>query len=132
MVEDQFRDNAQATFMGGAQESLEIVQRAAFGMHAGIVRDVVTVVAHRRRIEREQPDGGDAEIAQIIELARQAGKIPYPVTIAVIERAYAQLVKDRILVPQRIIGQPIVVAVLHACLVTSRMWAGSTAGSSRT
>ena len=44
------------------EELLEVVERAVVRVDVGVVGDVVAVVLERRRVERQQPDGGDAEV----------------------------------------------------------------------
>ena len=57
----------------------KVAQRAVVGVDARVVGDVVAVVAQRRGVERQQPDGGDAEVVQVVELARSGPrKSPMP------------------------------------------------------
>ena len=60
------------------QKILEIAQRAVGGVDVRVIGDVVAVVAPRRRTERQHPDGGDAEILQVIELLVRPAKSPMP------------------------------------------------------
>ena len=78
----------------------EVVERAVGRVDVGVVGDVVAVVAQRRRIERQQPEGGDAQVLQVVELLRQPAEVADAVAVAVEERADVQLVDDRVLVPQ--------------------------------
>ena len=66
-------------------------------MDVRVIGDVVAVVAQRRRKKRKQPQAGDAEVLQIIELLNQARKIADAVVIAVGEGADVQLIDDRVL-----------------------------------
>ena len=66
-----------------------------------VIGDVVAVVAQRRRIERQQPDRGHAEVLQIVELRGKPAEIADAVAVAVVERADVELVDDRVLVPLR-------------------------------
>jgi hypothetical protein len=99
VVEDQLGDHAQAAAMRLAQQHLEVAQRAVGVVDGGIVGDVVAVVAQRRRIERQQPQRGDAEVAQVIEPLREAPEVADAVGVAVAEGLGVQLVDDRVLVP---------------------------------
>src|SRR5690348_900554 len=69
-------------------------------MNIRIVGSIVAVVAPRGREEGQQPDGGDAQILQVIESAGQPTKIAHPVVFAVAERANVYLVDDRVFVPE--------------------------------
>ena len=82
------------------QERLEVLQCAVTRMNRSVIRDVVTVVAQRRRIKGQQPDGGDSQFLQIIEPLRQAGEIADAVAVAVAKRAHVQLINDGIFVPE--------------------------------
>ena len=54
-----------------------------FGSHAVELRHVVAVVPVRGRVERLQPDAGDAEAGQIVEPAGQPREVPDAVAVAV-------------------------------------------------
>ena len=84
-------------------ERLEIVERAVARMDVPVVGDVVAVVLERRGEERQQPQAGDAEPLQVVELLRQAGEVADAVVVAVEERLDVRLVDDRVLVPERIV-----------------------------
>src|SRR6185369_1543615 len=47
----------------------------------------------------------DAERLQIVELLQQAREVPDAVVVAVVERLDGQLVDDRVLVPERVVGE---------------------------
>jgi hypothetical protein len=102
VIDHQLGDHAQPALMGRAQEQSEIGQRAVGGMDPGVASDVVAVVAQRRGIERQEPQRGDAQLAEMIELGGQAPKVPDPVVVAVVEGADVQFVDDRVLVPERV------------------------------
>ena len=57
---------------------LKSSQRAVDRIDRRVVRNVVPVVAERRRIEGEQPEARDAEVVQIRELLGQPRKSPMP------------------------------------------------------
>ena len=103
VVDHQLGDDPQAAAMCLAQEDAEVIQRAQVGIDALVVGDVVAVVAQRRRVEGQQPERRDAQIVQVVEPLRQAGEIADAVAVAVVERADAQLVDDRVLVPERVV-----------------------------
>ena len=85
VVEDQFGDHPQAARVRLAQERLEIVQRAVDRVDGVIIGDVVAVVLERRGIKRQQPEGRDAEVLEVIQLLRQPAKIADAVGVAVVE-----------------------------------------------
>ena len=75
-------------------------------MHVEVVGDVVAVVAQGRREERQQPDAGDAQILQVVELLDQALEIADAVVVAVVERLDVQLVDDGVFVPRGSLALP--------------------------
>ena len=91
--------------MGRVQESLEVFQVPVAGVDRSVVGDIVAVVTQRRREERHQPDGGDAEFLQVIQLLFQPLEVADSVSIAVAEGADVDLVDDRVLVPEHILLQ---------------------------
>ncbi len=105
VVDDQLGDDAQAAPMGLVQQSLEIVDGAVNGIDAGVVGDVVAVVAQRRGIKGQQPNGRDAEVLQVIELLDDAEEIADAVAVAVAKGADVQFVDDGVLVPEGIVIQ---------------------------
>ena len=102
VIEHHFGEDADAAAMRLLQKVLEIAQRAIGGMDIVVVGDVVAVVAPGRREERQQPDGGDAQVLQVIELFGETAKVAHAVVVAVVEGAHVDFVDDRVLVPQRI------------------------------
>ena len=104
VVDDELGDDAQAAPLGFRDEAAEILHRAEIGIDVAVVGDVVAVVAAGRGIERQQPERGDAEILQIVELLGQPGEIADAVIVAVDERLDVQLVDDGVLVPELVAG----------------------------
>ncbi len=103
VVDHELGDDADATGVRRRHEAAEVAHGAVGGIDRGVVGDVVAVVAQRRGVERQQPDGGDAELVQIIELLHQAGEIPDPVIVGIEERLDVQLVDDGVLVPEPVV-----------------------------
>ena len=88
--------------VGLADEQAEVLARAVAGVDAVVVGDVVAVVAQRRRVERQEPEAGDAQVLEVVELLDQAGEVAHPVVVAVEERLDVQLIDDGIFVPERV------------------------------
>jgi hypothetical protein len=102
VIEDQLGDDPEIAPMRLAHESAELGARAVGGVDVVVVGDVVAVVAARGRIERQQPHGVDAEILDVLELARETGEIPAAIVVAVEEGADVHLVDHGVLEPQGI------------------------------
>ncbi len=67
MIDHQFRNDADAAFVGGGDEALYIRQGAVVRVDAAIVRDVVAIIQTRRRVKRQQPDGVHTQIGDIVQ-----------------------------------------------------------------
>jgi hypothetical protein len=121
-----------------AQHRAEVAQGAVGLVHLAVVGDVVAVVAQRRGVERQQPQRGDAELLEVVELAEQAAEVPDAVAVAVGEGAHVHLVDDGVLVPERGLGvgsdglRNTHVAIAPVAGSMRKMWAGVTSGSSIT
>ena len=104
VVDDQLGDDAQVAALGFLHEAAEIPHRAEGGIDVAVVGDVVAVVAAGARIERQQPQRGDAEVVQVVEPLGQPGEIADAVAVAVGECLDVQLIDDGVLVPQPVVG----------------------------
>ena len=102
VIENQLGDDPQVTPVRLAHEGAELRPRAVLRVDVAVVGDVVAVVAPRGGVERQQPQCVDAEVLDVVELARQAGEVAAAVVVAVEEGADVHLVDDRILEPQGI------------------------------
>src|SRR5216684_311922 len=86
--------------LGFLHEAAEVLHRSEVGVYVAVFRDGVTVVASGRRIEWQQPEGGDAQILQIVELFRQSDEVADAVAVAVRKSLDVKLVDDGILEPE--------------------------------
>jgi len=67
-----------------------------------VVRDIVAIIAKRRREKWHQPYRADPQFLEVIELLFKPEEIPDPIAVAVVECADMNLIYDRVLVPKRI------------------------------
>jgi hypothetical protein len=67
MIYDEIDDHADAALFAAVRKFDEIPQRAVARVDAVIVGDVVAVILAGRRLERHQPDGGDAKPVKIVK-----------------------------------------------------------------
>ncbi len=104
VIDDQLRDHADIPPVRLPQELSEIRQGAVLGVDVEIVGDVIAVVKQRRWVERQQPQGGHPQIADVVQLPDQALEVADAVAGAVVKRFHVQLVDDRVFVPERLIG----------------------------
>src|SRR6185437_9447028 len=68
VIDDEFRKNLQATPVRGINELAKIFEVAVFWVNAFVIGDVVAVVLQWRRIKWQQPNAGDAQIFEVVEL----------------------------------------------------------------
>jgi hypothetical protein len=104
VIDHELGDDPQATPFRLADKTAEILHRAEIGIDRSVVGDVVAVVATGRGVERQQPDRVDAEFLQIVELVGQACKVADAVVIGIGERLHMELVDDRVLEPELVLG----------------------------
>ncbi len=106
VIDDELDEHAEAALVRRREEALEIVDRAVARMDRGVIGDVVAVVAQRGREAGQQPQAGDPEPLQVVELLDQAREVADAVVVAVEERLDGQLVDDGVLVPERVQRPP--------------------------
>ena len=146
--QDELGDHAHAPPVRLTQEVAEVAQAPVGGMDLPVVRNVVAVVTERRRIEGQEPEGGDAQALQVVELLDQTLEVADPVAVAVTKGTNVRLVNDGVLVPGGLVAQrlgirgasfPCHLGGGHGVTATgprswrsARMWQGATEGSSET
>ena len=102
VIDDQLGDDPDPALVRLAQERAEVAQRAVARVDPLVVRDVVPVVTQRRRVEGQQPEAGDAEPLEVVELLREPGEVADAVRGRVAEGPHVRLVDDRVFVPERV------------------------------
>ena len=82
--------------VGLGDESIEVGFGPEQRIDPFVVADVVAEVEPRRRVDRRQPDGVDAETvrAEVVEVVDDARQVADPVAVAVGEAARVDLVDD--------------------------------------
>ena len=100
VVDDQVRDHPDAAVMGGPEELDEVGHRAEARVDPEQVGHVVPVVTVGCRVERHQPQAGDAELGEVVDAAGQSGEVADPVTVGVLVGLDVDAVDDRLLPPQ--------------------------------
>jgi hypothetical protein len=99
VVQHKLADDADPPSVRLGEEVPDVGQGAVVRVDTHVVGRVVAVVASRRGEEGEEPQGGDPEVDEVVELLDQAPEIADPVAVAVAIRADGDLVDDRVLVP---------------------------------
>jgi hypothetical protein len=70
------------------------------------VRNVVTAVFQRRRIERGEPQRINPQPFQVVELADEPRNVSNAVTVRIVEGANHHLIEDGTAVPLRVMIEP--------------------------
>src|SRR5437870_13764159 len=68
-------------------------------MNIGVIGNVIAKIGHRRRVNRREPDGVNAEPAQVIQLAGDTREVSYPIPIAIEKTAWVDLINHARLPP---------------------------------
>ena len=84
----------------GADELDEVPEVAQPRVDAVEVGDVVAVVAVGRRVERHQPDAGDAEVGEVVDALGQPAEVAAAVAVGVEVGLDVEAVDDGVLPPQ--------------------------------
>src|SRR5262249_21845487 len=71
-------------------------------MDAAVIGDVVAVISQRRGKEWQEPQAGDPELLEVIELLDQPREITDAVAVGIEESLDVRFVDDRVLVPEGI------------------------------
>ncbi len=80
---------------------VEIGQRAEERVDIAVVGDVVAEVGHRRWVEGRDPEGIDAEPAQVVKSFGDAAQVAGAVAVAVLEASWVDLINDAALPPRK-------------------------------
>src|SRR5579884_1286542 len=99
MIGDKVQDELEVTLMGLLKQGVQVLQGPEERMHIGIVGNVIAKIGHRRRIDGREPDGVDAEPAQVIELAGDSRQISHAIAIAIEKTAGVDLINHPRLPP---------------------------------
>jgi hypothetical protein len=99
VVDHQVDDHADAPVVGLVQQFGEVAEAAEPRVDGVVVGDVVAAVATRRRVDRVEPQAGDAEPVEVVEPADQAPEVTAAVLGGVRVRLDVDAVDDSLLVP---------------------------------
>jgi len=91
VVHHVVEDHADAARMRLFQQFVQVGQRAVGGLDVAVVGHRVAMVAVLALADRHQPEAGDAQVAQVIELRGEAAQVADAVAVAVLEAAHEDL-----------------------------------------
>ncbi len=101
MVGHEIQDHPEPERFRLGQQPVEICERAEQRADVGVIRHVVSVIRHRRGIDRAQPDRIGAQPGNMVEPPVDAGEIPDPAPGRVLIGARIDVVDDPALPPRR-------------------------------
>jgi hypothetical protein len=99
VVGHEVEDHCEAAAVDLFEQDVEFVEGSEDGIDVAVVCDVVAKVGHRRRVDGREPEGGDAEIDEVIEALADAREVADAVSAAVLEGAGIDLVDNSALPP---------------------------------
>ena len=100
VIDDEIDNDADAALRRRMGEVDEIAKRTECRIDGVIIRNVIAVVAARRRLEWHQPDRRYAKPMQIIQAAHEPLEVADPVASGVQVGGDRQAINDGILVPK--------------------------------
>jgi hypothetical protein len=95
VVGDDVDDRPETDGAGLGDDLLGLGERAEGGIYGPVVGDVVAAVGPGRRVPGREPEGVDAEVAQVVQAAAHAGEVADAVAVPVGERPHVDLVDGR-------------------------------------
>src|ERR1043165_1114409 len=104
VIGDEIEDDLQSELVDLGDKVIEVLKRPEQGIDAGIVRDIVAEVRHRRDEDGRNPDRIDTEFREIGKALHDAAQIADTVAVAVLKRTRIDLVDDPGLPPRRLHG----------------------------
>ena len=106
VVGHQVDDHLQPQGVRLGQQRVRVGQRPEDRLDVAVVAHVVARVRHRRRVERADPHGVDAQFAQVRQARADPGQIADPVAVGVGEAPRIDLVDHGRAPPGRVDGLP--------------------------
>ena len=100
VVRDEVEQHADAAPVSLGDEPVDVLERAELRMDAGVVGDVIAPVDVRRGGDWVEPDSGDAQPLEVVELADHAGEVADPVAVSVGEGPRIDLIEDAVAPPR--------------------------------
>ena len=95
VVRHEVEQQLQSSPVDRMQQLVEIAKRSEQRLDVGVIGNVIAEIGHRRAKDRREPDGADAELDEIIQAPQDAVEIPDTVAIAVLKRAWINLINCR-------------------------------------
>ena len=106
VVGHEVDDHPDAQLVRVGDQRVGVGERAEDRLDVAVVADVVAGVRHRRRVERADPHGVDAQLAQVRQAGADAGQVADAVAVGVGEAARIDLVDHGGAPPGRVCGLP--------------------------
>jgi hypothetical protein len=100
VIDDQVHDHPDSAVPSGTDCFYKVAVRAQTWVNTVEIGDVVSVVTVRSRIERHQPQAGDAEFFEVVDPLRQSGQVTDAVCVPVDESLDVETIDDSGLPPQ--------------------------------
>src|SRR3989442_15797724 len=99
MVRYKVQNELEVALVGLLQQGVQILKGPEERMNSGVIGNVIAKIGHRRWVDRREPDGVNAEPAQVIQLAGDPRQISYPIAIAIEKTTRIDLINHARLPP---------------------------------
>src|SRR6185503_16400405 len=99
VIHDQVQDDAHPMFVRAVEETLEVIERAIFGSHLDIIRNVIAYVELWRGEMRGEPERVNAKIRKIVKFVDHAKEVADAVAVSICKTARIDLVEHSCLPP---------------------------------
>ena len=74
-------------------------------MYSGVISNIVAVVPQRRGTKGKEPQGGNAEVLQVVKFIGKPPEVAYSIAVAVKKGSDMQFVDDCLFEPHGVINQ---------------------------
>src|SRR6266576_3157078 len=99
MVGNKVEDDLEVALVGLLHQSIQVLEPPKKWMDVDVVANVIAKIRHRGRIDGGEPDGVNAEPAEVVQLTGNTAKVAYAITIAIEIAARVDLVNHASLPP---------------------------------
>src|SRR5579862_5317318 len=83
-------------------QPVEIRKIAEHRRNVAIIRNVISEIRHRRRVNRRNPNRVDAKTHHMVETSNDSPKIPDSIAVGILKRPRINLIDDAALPPLQI------------------------------
>ena len=99
VVEYEVHDDADVALLRLGDELFHVLHRAVRRVDPAVIGNIISIVDHRRWVDRREPDGSRAEGLQVVEMARDTWDVTHARPGRILETLRIDLIDDGFLPP---------------------------------